>query len=374
MNLGTLALFAVGGGLALVALRSRATDPAVSGARTAGASSNTVRLQLAVPLEHVAQFRAQGEGGQKAFLHDVEQRLQKSGYGDVLVVVQDPTDNTHLTAIARRTGRGKTFQDPVLALRGIEAVEDPRARGVSMKRVNDPSLDPGLTKEDHDAVRYALELETNPRHLVGFASTLEPCFPVSASLLRAKAKKEMDRNPLAYVDVDRGLSPEISGEIDRAARTVASSLSAHDGEKPSDVLRDEIRHTASLLAEGSPMALHELRESGVPQSVVDLARTLVRELPDGRRVVDAKALRRALPPDGTEGFVSPAAVMLVFAAGKPGMSRVESRKAIQERLALVEDGARQDPRSKLRAEMAILRAEKAIDRRRWTDWYRRNRA
>lgn len=48
-------------------------------------------------------------------------------------------------------------------------------------------LDPGLTARELSAIRQALVRETNPNHLVGFASTLSPQYPAAASLLFAKS-------------------------------------------------------------------------------------------------------------------------------------------------------------------------------------------
>ena len=48
-------------------------------------------------------------------------------------------------------------------------------------------LDPGLTTRELSAIRHALRRESNPNHLVGFASALSPEYPVAASLLYAKS-------------------------------------------------------------------------------------------------------------------------------------------------------------------------------------------
>ena len=48
-------------------------------------------------------------------------------------------------------------------------------------------LDPGLTARELSAIRHALRRESNPNHLVGFASALSPEHPVAASLLYAKS-------------------------------------------------------------------------------------------------------------------------------------------------------------------------------------------
>jgi len=50
-----------------------------------------------------------------------------------------------------------------------------------------PVLDAGLSPSEVEAVTYALSREGQPENLLGFASTMEPAFPLAASLLRARA-------------------------------------------------------------------------------------------------------------------------------------------------------------------------------------------
>lgn len=48
-------------------------------------------------------------------------------------------------------------------------------------------LDPRLTPAESTSITVALSRETNPANLIAFAQSLEPDFPIAASLLRAKA-------------------------------------------------------------------------------------------------------------------------------------------------------------------------------------------
>lgn len=50
-----------------------------------------------------------------------------------------------------------------------------------------PTLDSGLTADEHLAVQNALSKETSAANLTAFASTFDPIFPVAASVLRARA-------------------------------------------------------------------------------------------------------------------------------------------------------------------------------------------
>ncbi len=50
-----------------------------------------------------------------------------------------------------------------------------------------PTLDAGLSVDERLAVQKALSKETKPANLLGFASTFDPLFPLTASALRARA-------------------------------------------------------------------------------------------------------------------------------------------------------------------------------------------
>ena len=84
-----------------------------------------------------------------------------------------------------------------------------------------PGLDPGLTEPELFAIRRALVVETNPNHLVGFASSLSPQYPTAASLLYAKSAL-LELRP-------RAKQAELLENASRAARSLASLLERASG-------------------------------------------------------------------------------------------------------------------------------------------------
>ena len=139
------------------------------------------RVVLRVPLRYVHGVRrAHGDLGQKMLLRDVEERLESSGFVGTVAILQDPTDNTRFTAIARYLG---PVSRPAIEIVSAEEVEEPPEES---PRTNPGVLDVGLTADEVQVVRRALAKEENPRHLYGLASSMEPFFPLAASLVRAK--------------------------------------------------------------------------------------------------------------------------------------------------------------------------------------------
>jgi len=111
------------------------------------------------------------------------------GFGDVKLVTTDPTDRGVATIIARwMLSSSEVFDTAEVRLFQIEAVQEPPGQvKTSGDERSYPMLDGGLTEHEADAVRWALMSDDDTKHLGGFASTLEPDFPIASSLLRAKA-------------------------------------------------------------------------------------------------------------------------------------------------------------------------------------------
>lgn len=120
---------------------------------------------------------------------DLRSRIERMGFGDIKLVTTDPTDPSVVSVIARwMLSSSETFDSHEVRLFQLEAVDEPPGQ---VKTSGDerayPMLDGGLTEPEAEAIRWALMSDDDTKHLGGFASTLEPDFPIAASLLRAKA-------------------------------------------------------------------------------------------------------------------------------------------------------------------------------------------
>lgn len=356
------------------------------------------RLLAKVPLAYVRGIRAAyGAGGQKALLANVAERLTTLGFKDTKLVTQDPTDNTLMSAITRYEPSPEQVKqhstvgfsrDPYLQILKTEAVEEPPAPMKGESHQDPRHLDPGLSSDEAATIRYALTTERNPRHLTGIAETLEPWFPVSASLLRMKAMLIEARVPMVEARSmnlvkeahnTRNTHPQlpiIKQRFDEYARKAPV---------PDEVLRDEVKRAACAIAD------HREQDLGnVPSEIKNLARVIVRDVPfqdeknkvgmldRGLKFICPRSLRQAFPPDGKEGFVSPPALQLALAMCKPEWSGVAGRS---ERILSVYDKfgdrylrTRMSPSQRtdlLKARNQMERAKRAIERRRWIEWYRR---
>lgn len=123
---------------------------------------------------------------------DLQAKVGQMGFGDFKLITPDPTDRSVATLIARwRLDSSEAFDTPEVQLFQLQAVEEPPA---NVKTSGDESLNPaaivldgGLTRQEIEALAWALINDEDAKHLGGFASTFEPDFPIASSLLRAKA-------------------------------------------------------------------------------------------------------------------------------------------------------------------------------------------
>ena len=142
----------------------------------------------------------------------------------------------------------------------------------------------------------------------------------------------------------------------------------------------------------------------VPESVALAAQSMVREVADGIRIVDAKAIR-TLDPIGallasdkspllvknadpnmarikTElqsaaerqmllSNTSPTALKMVESTLRPEQSLVEDPAIVAKRLKDVADAAARGEQAAILAQAALDKAQRELARRKWVDWYRR---
>lgn len=118
---------------------------------------------------------------------NLSQSLATAGFSEVMLAAEDPTDPRVWSFLARwgldqTSGRNA----PPLAIYDVQEVVDPDLLLPSFPEPSD-ALDAGLSFPEANAVAVALRRETDPNRLADFAISMALDFPISESLLRAKA-------------------------------------------------------------------------------------------------------------------------------------------------------------------------------------------
>jgi hypothetical protein len=316
-------------------------------------------------------------------LADLQKRAESAGMTDVRLVMQDPTDPSRITLIGRkaRSATRDMGQSPIVIEKYQEVEDPPTWPAVHALAISGDGLpvETGLSDDEARAVAVALASERNPRHLEGFAHTLDPFFPVAASLLRRQA---ILVEPGADVRPDEG-SVDLAA-VGRARASLKSGL-------PTELLNIEIKRAASALSQGET-------PTNIPMGILDLGAKTLRKThtclaaladsptgeprgmgqsPIGTRapvyVVDVEAMTLAAPPTGKEDFVSPTSLQLALAAGKPKVSGVARFEKARSLFAELETGnvPPEDRMQLLLARSMLEKAQRALERRRWVEWYRK---
>ena len=145
-----------------------------------------------------------------------------------------------------------------------------------------------MTPDEAAAIRFALLHETNPNHLIGFASALSPEHAVAASLLFARAQLIERRRELGTattlraLDVLNRLASEASLEPPPAARALKQALDAYAHATRTDpaTLGHAVVNAASDLLVNPAAAMPELPPVGQA-----LAHALLAEIVPGIRLI-----------------------------------------------------------------------------------------
>lgn len=387
------------------------------------------RVWLRVEAAYPAWWKAnapQGVTPDRAMLDDLRLRVERCGFKDTLLVTRDPTSPLVFTAITRwGLDAAEAFDAPPIRLYQLQAVEDPPVTSAPSKISGlSTALDAGLTDAEVDAVRIALATNEDPKHLGGFASTLEPDFPVAAALLRAKAMlveyRGMGRGALAVLFERTGKARRrYPGDLPMTTSFALHMLTSASLGLGEDVLDAWLRYKPVLDAtagwpvrakcavfEGRPMnpsdreearlfrravsaIVKNARESetkdflrltpeelgrglGVPPGVAHAAQCVVVEVGPGVRVVVPDAYRAADPLSSLDDLrPSPNALAMVQALARPATAPVSAPALARKRAKAVIAGVRaQNPDAK-KAKDALDRATRALARRRWVSWYKK---
>jgi hypothetical protein len=378
-------------------LYERSHRPASGAATTAGTargSDPVYRLRVEVPLQHVRDVRRRyAPEGQRALVFDVRRRIEGLGYESTITAMQDPTDNRIFSVLTRpRAGASPRDTDGVVRVVSREQIKTPPSIGKASAAGGTQApedlvehvlgmlpVEPWLTPDERQALVLAMRSEWNTRHLKGLSSTFDPHAPVAASVLRAKATLLDPRraDPRSAEQRMSDLLRDLAGvrpgtrEAERV-RQLGDELRAYADRAgvPYDAVYDEVRHAAYAVAARGPQ---ELLRSGISAFARPLGLALVRQLPHGAAIVDPHLTSLAMPETGKEAFVSPSALWLAHAAGKPTVSGVRDPDRIEEVYGSTEtpNGSRDDMVRMVRARSMMRRAERTLNRVRWSTWYRR---
>jgi len=172
---------------------------------------------------------------QAIILNEVKGAVESAGFAKTQLVTQDPTDPEVFNVVSQWSlSTTETFDVPdKLTFFSLQAVETPPSVIAATMPAPPPTLDAGIPFDDAIAVAYAIGREADPKHLTTFATTLLPDFPVSASLLNAKAKLlslgRAQPAPVTSGMFGAGLFSSASATTSAAVRSIKAQQSSAAG-------------------------------------------------------------------------------------------------------------------------------------------------
>jgi len=350
--------------------------------------------------------------------------LAKVGFDHALLVVQDPSDPSVWTFLARWMATGDAgssppkIAGPITFLR-FEPVEEPIQ---GSPQINIPSLDVGLTEDNLYTLHHALCHDNDPKRLVGLAGAFDEDFPISASLLRNKARLEdlirvvnRETGPVRVEERLNGtLSPLSSPDHDTLSALQAASRDVDGGEHlaiytnvfhtlgwspPSeaedhghaalDAVEHEMRDVPDLEREAGFSKIVTLlsrtpslatvdqvsslvEKTGLPRSIVAAGVAAVAHHGHGLVTLDPEIVR-AMRPRGSRP-VSPGAIKMAFAVLRPEGSLAAAPSDLGDVLTDLKKSVKAGDPFAIKAEESLKRARRVLDRQNWAAWYRRYQA
>lgn len=267
-------------------------------------------------------------------------KMLQNGFSEILVSLNDPTDTDYWTFIARLP-KGSPIGFPSgspLRIESMELIDEPT---VQTDEYLSPLLDAGLTQSEVEAIQHALIYDNDEKHLGGFASTLEPEYPLAACLLYIKAKLALARSYGLGADHSRqsSLQSTIDSACSRNLIQALSDKSASLGPEVSSMWARFIPVVNNMSARHCDALMKKLDEVSVSQE---------------------------MPP-----VIPNAAIQLAYATKRPELSLVEDRKKIGQKLKIISKVAGEGNQVALQAQNVVSRAEKLLERRSWVQWFRR---
>jgi hypothetical protein len=133
--------------------------------------------------------------------------------------------------------------------------------------------------------------------------------------------------------------------------------------------KDEVKRVACFMVEKDA----DTDVSRFPKEIVYAARLLLVEVlnqPEKLAVICPQRMNILFPGKPDDGFISPSAIQLALATSKPQSAGVFKAGQAPRLYDSLLGADRKDP-DNLRARAQMERANRAIERRRWVDWFRR---
>jgi hypothetical protein len=366
---------------------------------------------------------------QKTLQKELTEDLETQGFSNTKLAMQDPSEPLIWNFITQWSKPNPTLglspEGKLQVLSYQEVIEPPV---VTPKPEPPVTLEAGIPYDEAHAVAYALAKDNDPKHLQYFADSMVPDFPLSAGLLVAKAKLEtaitdergkVQPEPAPVGDLKRltqGLGRAVEGLWDKYAKSplappqvapagrlngpapqagqfpfysryprrryprfgsvnlqgmtieqlVAGAVRLGEkGEKEIRLMLSKLVMTPAAAA--LPPA--ELAKAfGIDEMSARCALACILRLPRNIVVIEPDIMRRILPSGPLN--ISVTAIHLVQAT-RTAKAEVTSPKTALSRMNEVSQAAAQGHPDAVLAKEQIVRASKALDRRKWIENYLR---
>jgi len=312
------------------------------------------RIKVLVHPRYQEVIKSQKRSGSvQSYLTEVlKEKLRRLGFSQVLLATSDPTDSRCWTFLARSSGSGikrpskgpfRIFSISAPLNEPPDLLPDLSLREVGEREDKSP-LDDGLSPKEVEALIHALAFDDDPKHLGGFASTLDPDFPVASALLYVKAKLATARaSGLGSPDSSR--KDDFEGMIDATCtRNAMRSFR--------ELTQDMGKDVQAMWTKYEPIANVMTGKH---------CEVLMKKIEDAKK-------KRARPSP-----IPTSAIQLVYAQKRPQLSHVSNVKKIVPKLKAIHTSARAGEPDGEKAKDILARAERLLERRTWVEWYRRIR-
>lgn len=388
-------LVVLGGGLlaaGLFALTRKHPSSSVGKLARVSLPRGMVRLRIRVPLTTQRQLSAMAKPPTTPEAHltaCLKRVVSDVAPARVLLAAHDPTDPETWSFILESSG-GK-LKAP-LAVVSMEQVEVPR---VDTRIFRHDELDERMTNDEATTVLYALRHDDNPKHLGGLAFTLEDDYPISAALLRAKARLQTLRmaarrksGPLApmpelekaFKALDIPLEPYEHARMSLVGYKMPFKIvPAPEGavEKFKSIENDDtigdLNRVLGAFSRDPKKLGQKSDEVGTAMRVspitVDAARSMVQVMPGMVVLIDPS--KRKLIRPLTRKPLTMAALQLAHSTRRPILSGVARPEAIKARYNQIGQDKAKGDKDAAEAQALLDRADKALSLRQWIEWYKR---
>lgn len=354
----------------------------------------------------VGADEAQREAQQK-----LTRDIERMGFERTKLATQDPSDKQIWTFLTYwGSPDAEVFDSDIIKLYQLQSVQEPVTSG--QERVSVSGLDRGMSRDLFDAVRWSLARENDPKRLEGFARTLDCDYPVSAGLVRAKAKLEsLSRTTNRFTndmlvsgashpmldafaplrDASEGMGHENAAmwrkyeklEGIRGWRAPVATnyefaeklIVGLEKRYSRDEIQDGFGKTVGAVSQ-EPQLLRMsasglAKELDVPLAITAVGLMALRPIGNGVVTVDPVIGARVLP-EGPRP-VSHSALRVAHAVLRPEGSQIASPRAIARRLHTLNGQVSAGLRDAKKAETSLDRAKRVLERQNWIEWYRRSK-